>query len=127
MAEKWREEWASAKVAVARNLGAGQCGGALIRQFSYAALLYVETRSGYVHEYMAGSRSDSWGMGSTHAMGCVSYTNRLNPSSGRIDRLIYFSVGWLADVVLSVAKNIRPVTPDSEFSDWWMPNEPKSA
>ena len=33
---------------------------ALTRQYSYAALLYVEARSSYVHEYQIGKRADSW-------------------------------------------------------------------
>ncbi len=98
-------------------------GLSLVRRFSYANLLYEEIRSSYAHEYTPGPRSDSWGMGSTHADGHVSYTNRINSEQDGVDRLIYFSVCWLADIALSVEKNIRPLKPDREFSAWWLSDE----
>jgi hypothetical protein len=99
----------------------------LVRRFSYATLLYEDTRSSYAHEYMPGPRSDSWAMGSTRAKVSVSYTNRMNMELNRVDRLIHFSVSWLADLALSIEKNIRPLVPDNQFSAWWLPTEERSA
>lgn len=95
----------------------------LVRRFSYATLLYEETRSSYAHQYMPGPRSDSWVMGSARAHGRVSYTNRMSMKENRVDRLIYFSVPWLADLVLSVERNLRPLMPDDQFFQWWLPGE----
>jgi hypothetical protein len=93
----------------------------LLRRFCYATLLYEDIRSSYAHEYMPGPRTDSWGMGSTHAQGRVSYTNRMNMGSSTVERLIYFNATWLANVALSVERNIRPLVPDRAFSQWWLP------
>jgi hypothetical protein len=60
-------------------------------------------------------------MGSTHAQGRVSYTNRMNMGSSTVERLIYFNATWLANVALSVERNIRPLVPDRAFSQWWLP------
>jgi hypothetical protein len=97
----------------------------LIRKFSYATLLYEETRSSYAHEYMPGSRSDSWALGTTRANANVSYTNRQDSSSsgGSPKHLIYFNVRWLAGLAVSVARNIRPLKPDNDFSAWWLKPE----
>lgn len=94
----------------------------LVRRFSYATLLYEETRSGYAHQYMPGPRSDSWAMGSARANARVSYINRLDRSrgSGQVKHLIHFSVQWLADLAVSVEKNVRPLAPDNHFSAWWL-------
>jgi hypothetical protein len=91
----------------------------LVRRFSYATLLYEETRSSYAHEYMPGPRSDSQAMGSARAHARVSYVNRLD-ANGRVRRLIYFSVQWLTNLALSIEKNIRPLAPDERFSAWWL-------
>lgn len=94
----------------------------LVRRFSYAALLYEETRSSYAHEYMPGPRSDSWAMGSARAHASVSYINWLdmNQHNSHVRHLIYFSVQWLADLAASVERNIRPLSPNDSFSTWWL-------
>lgn len=93
----------------------------LVRRFSYATLLYEETRSSYVHEYTPGPRSDSWAMGSARAHARVSYVNRLDRDDTTVKRLIHFSVDWLSDLALSVERGLRPLAPDDGFSNWWLP------
>lgn len=94
----------------------------LIKQNCYANILYEEIRSGYVHEYMPGGRSDSWAMGSIRNNNQVSYVNRAD----KPHRLIYFNVNWLCELVKSVVGNIdnkneAPVFAD--YSEWWLTNK----
>ncbi|MET0069963.1 MAG: hypothetical protein ABW096_07955 [Candidatus Thiodiazotropha sp.] len=93
----------------------------LVKENCYAHILYKEVRSGYVHEYMPGERSDSWGMGSVRSKDKISYSNR----GDKPDRLIYYSVNWLVMLVRSVVKTIEDSSAspdDGSFDDWWLKN-----
>ena len=70
-----------------------------IRDCSYAALLYRELRSAYVHEYRPGKKADSWPMTQKDDVQ-VSYVNWVNDP----DRHIHFHVAWLSELVSEVAK-----------------------
>lgn len=94
---------------------------ATLKKHSYACLLYEEVRSGYVHEYKPGKRSDSWAMGSIRQNSPVSYINRLD----KPDRLIYFNVMWLAALVREVVDTLSmsgPLPTFSTYSSWWLEN-----
>jgi len=91
----------------------------LIRENSYAHILYKEIRSGYTHEYMPGSRSDSWAMGSERKNSFISYVNRAD----KPNRLIYFNVSWLVELVRSIVRSAPVITDISEakkFKNWWL-------
>ncbi len=89
-----------------------------LKKHSYANLLYEEIRSGYAHEYMPGTRSDSWGMGSGRVDSDISYVNRVSEP----DRLIYFSISWLSLLVREVVEHLakldeKPIF--KNYSNWW--------
>ncbi len=92
---------------------------ATLKKNSYACLLYEEVRSGYIHEYKPGERSDSWAMGSVRKNSPIIYINRID----KPDRLIYFNVSWLASLI-SEAVNILskndPLPTFSDYSSWWL-------
>ena len=93
----------------------------IIKQNSYANILYEEIRSGYAHEYMPGSRSDSWAMGSNRKNSLISYVNRADMPH----RLIHFNINWLCEIIKSVVVNLEmkekmPVF--TEYSEWWVTN-----
>lgn len=92
-----------------------------LKKNSYACLLYEEVRSGYVHEYKPGERSDSWAMGSVRQNSSISYINRLD----KPDRLIYFNVTWLAALVREVVDSLSksdPLPTFSTYNSWWLEN-----
>ena len=91
----------------------------IIKQNSYANILYEEIRSGYAHEYMPGTRSDSWAMGSKRNNSLISYVNRADMPH----RLIHFNINWLCNLVKSIVDNIeneneKPIYPT--YSQWWL-------
>jgi len=90
-----------------------------LKKHSYANLLYEEIRSGYAHEYMPGTRSDSLAMGFGRANSHVSYVNM----ASKLDRLIYLSISWLSLLVREVVENLtvldeKPIF--QNYSDWWL-------
>jgi len=93
----------------------------ILKKNSYACVLYEEVRSGYVHEYRPGERSDSWSMGASRQDSPISYINRID----KPDRLIYFNVLWLADIVgeivdtLSISDHLPVFT---TYNSWWVDN-----
>ena len=90
----------------------------VLRECSYANLLYQEIRSGYAHEYRPGSRADSWPMTSIRNTP-VSYLNWVDDP----DRHIHFHVDWIADVAVAVAEAIDAVEktiPRQDPSRWWV-------
>lgn len=96
------------------SIGAGR-----LRRHTYACLLYEELRSGYAHEYRPGARSDSWAMGAIRQKSAISYINMLD----RPDRLIYFSIIWLADMVRDVVSDLAKSNPFPSFPNypsWWL-------
>lgn len=91
----------------------------LLRQNCCAHILYTEVRSGYVHQYMLGKRSDSWAMASQRRRVEISYVNRAD----RADRLIHYNINWLVSVIRSVVKvtgDHIPSLVNSEFENWWL-------
>lgn len=90
----------------------------LLRESSYANVLYCEVRSGYAHEYRPGERADSWPM-TGKADATISYVNWVNDR----DRHIHFHVPWLALLAGSVAEALDPIAdrlPLARPSKWWV-------
>lgn len=89
-----------------------------IRACSYAALLYRELRSAYVHEYRPGRKADSWAI-TARTDAQVSYVNWSNDP----DRHIHFHVNWLSDLVKAVAKAVDQLPnrlPARKPKRWWI-------
>jgi hypothetical protein len=89
----------------------------LVREASYANVLYTEVRSGFVHEYQTGERADSHPMTSTESG--ISYNNWIDP---RIRRIV-FHFPWLADSVNSVASSVDVISdklPLKPPEKWWV-------
>lgn len=86
-----------------------------LRKNCYATIFYEEVRSGYVHEYSPGERSDSHPMtGARDAM--VSYTNTVDKP-----RRIYFQINWLKKIALLAAKNVDSLDlPLKKPTKWWI-------
>lgn len=92
-----------------------------LKKNSYACVLYEEVRSGYVHEYRPGGRSDSLAMGTARQNSSISYINRLD----KIDRLIYFNVSWLANLIGEIVDALSKSDPLPKFNTyklWWLDN-----
>lgn len=90
----------------------------MLRQFSYASLLYEEVRSAYVHEYSAGDRADSWAMTSKDNAS-ISYVNWVTDPN----RHIHFHIEWLARMAIEVARAIessQQAIPRSAPNAWWV-------
>ncbi len=90
---------------------------ATLKKNSYSCVLYEEIRSGYVHEYKPGERSDSWAM--TRQDSSISYINRID----KPDRLIYFNVSWLVSLVREVVDTLSktdPLPTFNAYSLWWL-------
>jgi len=91
----------------------------VLKKNSYACVLYEEVRSGFVHEYRPGERSDSWAMGSARQNGSISYINRAD----KPDRLIYFNVSWLANLVREIVNALTitdPMPVYGTYNSWWL-------
>lgn len=91
----------------------------IIKQNSYANILYEEIRSGYTHEYMPGARSDSWAMGTNRKNSLISYVNRVDMPH----RLIHFNINWLCELVKSVVSNLEKeneIPVYTKYSQWWL-------
>ena len=91
----------------------------MLKRNSYACLLYEEIRSGFVHEYRPGERSDSFVMGSLHHDSPIRYINRAD----KPDRLIYFNVSWLASIITDVVDNLSkndPLPKFNNYTSWWI-------
>lgn len=91
---------------------------ALLREFSYANVLYQRVRSALTHEYRTGEKTDSISMTEDDSAG-VSYYNWIHD----VDRHIYFHVPWLAELTASLGE--RSDTEASNFPlprppDWWI-------
>lgn len=89
-----------------------------IRDCSYAALLYRELRSAYVHEYRPGKKADSWPM-TQRDDAQVSYLNWVNDP----DRHIHFHASWLLELVAEVAKALDQLPsrlPARKPKRWWV-------
>ncbi|MGZ5456012.1 MAG: hypothetical protein ACXWLY_17820 [Thermoanaerobaculia bacterium] len=88
-----------------------------IREWSYGNVFYVHFRSGYVHEYQAGTHADEIVMSTTRSN--VTYGNFFE----RPHRRINFEVGWIAAVARSIVERAaaewgrRPVGRPNE---WWL-------
>jgi hypothetical protein len=95
----------------------------LVRQFSYACLLYQDVRSAYAHEYQPGARADSWPMTMSRSE-AVSYVNRLvGPGEAATVRLIHFHIAWWAELAIGIAKSIDAqsrAVPRSPPLNWWI-------
>ncbi len=87
-----------------------------IRKYCYANIFYEEVKSGYVHEYAAGEKSDSHPMsGARDAK--VSYTNIINSP-----RRIHFHISWLREAALSTAGSADSIIslPLDKPPKWWI-------
>ncbi len=93
-----------------------------LKKNSHACILYEEVRSGYVHEYRPGERSDSFTtISPVRQNSSISYINRLN----KPDRLIYFNVLWLASLVGEIVDTLSksdPLPTFNTYSLWWLDN-----
>jgi len=99
----------------------------VIREYSYARLLYEEVRSSYAHEYRTGEKADSWPM--TMASGqSVSYVNRLLLiGTPETIRLIHFHIDWLTKLAVDLASYIDGISttlPHPPPSKWWKDGSP---
>ena len=89
-----------------------------IRKYSYPNILYEEVRSGYVHEYKAGSKADSFPMSSAKDQG-VSYVNLINEPH----RKIHFHIEWWIKVARSIARTLdkkESMLPLKRPTKWWL-------
>lgn len=95
----------------------------IIREHSYACLLYEEVRSSYAHEYRPGSRVDSWAM-AQYTDQAVSYVNRLlEPGTPKTGRFIHFHIEWLVQLSVGLASAVDALasaTPGSAPAVWWI-------
>jgi len=92
-----------------------------LKKNSYANILYEEIRSGYVHEYRPGERSDSWDMSGLRQNSSISYINRLD----KTDRLIYFNVSWLTKIIEEIVENLLKTSSlpvFNNYNSWWLDN-----
>jgi hypothetical protein len=87
---------------------------ALLREFSYANLLYQRVRSALTHEYRTGQKAVSFPMTGDDSVG-VSYYNWIHD----VDRHIYFHVPWLAELTVGAGE-----TADTEASKFPLPHPP---
>ncbi len=98
-------------------------GAKRLKRNSYACILYEEVRSGYVHEYRPGKRSDSFTtISPVRQNSSISYINRRNKQ----DRLIYFNVLWLASLVGEIVDTVSksdPLPTFNTYSLWWLETE----
>lgn len=88
----------------------------LLRQFSYACLLYEELRTSYAHQYQPGQKADSWPM-TMLPNRAVSYVNKIT------ERRIHFHIEWLAQLALEVVMQIDSAfanIPPSRPAVWWI-------
>jgi hypothetical protein len=95
-----------------------------IRDCSYAALLYGELRSAYVHEYRPGEKANSWSMTRRDDVQ-VSYVNWVNDP----DRHIHFHISWLSRLVAEVARALDGLPsrlPARKPKHWWVDGETKA-
>lgn len=92
-----------------------------LRRFSYGSMFYEHVRSGYTHEYHTTDSASVFPQVSEPAP--VSYVNVLDRSDNRTHRRIHFDVGWVADIVESVAASIvtsGPIRPLADPETWWL-------
>lgn len=92
-----------------------------LRSFSYAALLYREVRSSYMHEYKLGKQADSSPMIPSLGVN-VSYVNQLSENV-KIHRLIHFHFEWLESLAIEIASVIDGYSSSLPFQQpevWWL-------
>lgn len=88
----------------------------VLREFSYANLLYQRVRSAFTHEYKTGEKTVSVSMTGDDSAG-VSYYNWIHDP----DRHIYFHVPWLAELAADLGKRADveavhfPLTPPTTW------------
>jgi hypothetical protein len=90
----------------------------VLRQHSYASLLYRELRCAYSHEYRSGPNASEYPMTSVTTEP-VSYVNRV----GHPTRQIHFHLEWLGDVVEALAKGLDRAAetfPRKDPGAWWV-------
>ena len=88
----------------------------IIRECSYANILYKEFRSSYVHEYTSGKYATSWKMTDIDAH--VSYGNWVSYPQRRI----HFHFNWFVDILNSLGQNIDNLAsvPLEAPKTWWI-------
>jgi hypothetical protein len=92
-----------------------------LRRFSYGTLFYKHVRSGYTHDYHTTDLASAFPMVSEPAS--VSYVNIFERSDNRRYRRIHFDVGWVAEIVESVASSVVASGPIRSLADpetWWI-------
>jgi hypothetical protein len=90
---------------------------AKIREWSYGNVFYVHFRSGYVHEYQAGSHADEIVMSATRSD--ITYGNWADPPYRRIN----MEVSWVASVARSIVRRAEPEwqhRPHADPTPWWL-------
>ena len=91
---------------------------ALLREFSYANLIYQRVRSALTHEYRTGEKTVSFSMTGDDSAG-VSYYNWVHDP----DRHIYFHIPWLAALTTNlggIADLQAPNFPLAFPATWWI-------
>jgi len=92
----------------------------MLRQFSYASILYSEIRSSYAHQYQPGERAGSWPMTMLHDQK-VSYINRLCDDL-QSRRLLHFHIDWLLALPVELAgvtDGLSSGLPNPQPKIWW--------
>jgi hypothetical protein len=92
----------------------------IIRQFSYASILYGEIRSAYAHEYQPGDNAGTRPMSSKDNQK-VSYINRLCDDL-QIRRQMHFHIEWLLQLPVGIATAVDKILSNSnpkQPSTWW--------
>lgn len=91
----------------------------VLKENTYANILYREIRSGFVHEYRPGKRSESKAIGAARNNNSISYFNMAR----KLDRLIFFNVSWLSKLVEEVAESLsksNPMPVFNNYNNWWL-------
>jgi len=88
----------------------------VVRECSYANILYKHFRNPYIHEYRPGTFGESWKMTDEDAN--VSYVNFIDPPYRRI----HFHLNWFTGILNSLGRAIDklPSVPLKEPEAWWI-------
>ena len=92
----------------------------VLRQHSYASILYSEIRSSYAHQYQPGVQADSFPM-TMRAGQKVSYINRLSDDL-QTHRLLHFHIDWLLALpvgLAGIADDLSSEMPHPCPIIWW--------
>lgn len=101
-------------------------GAKKLRRLSYGRVFYEHVRSAYTHEYRLGEVASAFPQLREPAP--VSYVNFFTRSDPRTRRRIHFDVGWVGEIVRSVAATLLTdgtTEPRPEPATWWADGQPR--